>query len=65
MHSVIAKPGAGRCCKHVVALLYNILDYVEHGLAIIPEDKTGTDNPQQRNRPGNIPGDGPILLSEI
>ena len=53
------------CCKHVAALLYNILDYVELGLAIIPEDKTCTDTPQQWNKPRNIPGDGPILFSEI
>ena len=25
------KAGAGGCCKHVAALLYNILDYVELG----------------------------------
>ena len=57
--------GAGGCCKYVAALLYNILDNVELGLAIIPEDKTSTDNPQQWNRPRNIPRDGSILFSEI
>ena len=34
------KAGAGGCCRHVDALLYNILNYVELELAIIPEDKT-------------------------
>ena len=34
---------AGGCCKHVAALLYNILGYVELGLAIILENKTCTD----------------------
>ena len=29
------KPRAGGCCKHVAALLYNILHYVELELAII------------------------------
>ena len=57
--------GAGGCCKYVAALLYNILDNVELGLAIILEDKTYTDNPQQWNRPRNIPDDGSILFSEI
>ena len=58
MPSVIAKP-------EFAALLYNIIDYVELGLAIIPEDKTCTDTPQQWNTPRIIPGDGPILFSEI
>ena len=60
-----SKAGAGGCCKHVAAFLYDILDYVEVGLAIIPEDKTCPDVPQQWNRPRNIPGDHPILFSEI
>ena len=56
VNSVI-KTGAGGCCRHVAALLCNILDYVEHGLSIIPEDKTCTDTPQQWNRPRYIPGE--------
>ena len=39
------KAGTGGCCRHVAAMLYNILDYVELELAIIPEDKTCTDTP--------------------
>ena len=31
--------GTGRCCKHVATMLCNILDCVELGLAIVPEDK--------------------------
>ena len=34
------KTRVGGFCKHVAVLLYNILDYVELGLAIIPEYKT-------------------------
>ena len=34
------KARASGCCKHVAALLYNILDYVELVLIITPEDKT-------------------------
>ena len=60
-----SKAGAGGCCKHVAALLCNILSYVEFGLAIIPEGEICSDIPQQWNRPRNIPGDGPILFSEI
>ena len=59
------KAGAGGCCKHVAALLYNILDYVELGLAAIPEDKTCTDKPQRWNRPKTSASIGPILFSEI
>ena len=46
-------------------MLYDILDYVGLGLAIIPEDRTCTDAPQQWNRPRNIPSGGLILFSEI
>ena len=59
------KAGAGGCCKHVAALLFNILDYVELGLYAIPEDKTCTDKPQQWNRPKTSAANGPIIFSEI
>ena len=59
------KAGASGCCKHVAALLYNILDYVELGLAAIPEGKTCTDKPQQWNRPKASASNGPILFSDI
>ena len=59
------KAGAGGCCKHVAALLYNILDYIELGLAAIPEDKTCTDKLQQWNRPKTSASNGTILFSEI
>ena len=59
------KAGAGGCCKHAAALLYNILDYVELGLAAIPEGKTCTDKPQQWNRPKASASNGPILFSDI
>ena len=65
------KAGAGGCCKHVAALLYSILDYVELGLAIIPEERPAlaTHNngigQEIAQVPRNILGDGPILFSEI
>ncbi len=34
--------GAGGCCKHVAATLFQLLDYVELGLSDIPDDKTCT-----------------------
>ena len=59
------KARAGGCCKHFAALLYNILNTVELGLAIIPDNKTCTDTLQQGNRLRNIPVDGPILFFDI
>ena len=47
------------------ALLYNILDYIELGIAAIPEDKTCSDKPQQWSRPKTSASNGPILFSEI
>ena len=47
------------------ALLYNILDYVELGIAAIPEDKTCSDKPQQWSRLKTSASNGPILFSEI
>ena len=59
------KAGAGGCCKHVAALLYNILDYVELGLSALREDKSCNDNPLQWNRPKTSAANGTILFSEI
>ena len=41
------KAGAAGCCKHVAALLTNILDVVELGLKDVPHDKTCTEQLQQ------------------
>ena len=59
------KAGAGGCCKHVAALLYNILDYTELGLSAIPDDKTCTDKPQQWNKPSTSSQDKTVLFSDI
>lgn len=45
------KAGAGGCCKHVAAALYQIHDFVELGLKTIPDDRTCTDILQQWNVP--------------
>ena len=52
-------------CKHVAALLYNILDYVELGICEIPADKTCTEKPQQWHKPKGNVDEGPVLFSEI
>ena len=59
------KAGAGGCCKHVAALLYNILDYTELGLDEIPQDKTCTEEPQQWHKPKTNADIEPALFSEI
>ncbi|CAB4024301.1 ATP-dependent DNA helicase PIF1 [Paramuricea clavata] len=39
--------GAGGCCKHVAATLYQLLDYIELGLSDIPDDKSCTQELQK------------------
>ena len=43
--------GAGGCCKHVAATLYQLLDYIELGLSDIPDDKTCTQELQKWHVP--------------
>ena len=43
--------GAGGCCKHVAASLYQLLDYIELGLSDIPDDKTCTQELQKWHVP--------------
>lgn len=45
------KAGAGGCCKHVAATLFQIQDFVELGLSIVPDDQSCTDVLQQWNVP--------------
>ena len=40
------KAGQGGCCKHVAALLYTILDFVNQNLGQIPQNTTCTQLPQ-------------------
>ena len=42
MQYVIVKSGAGGCCKHVAAALYQLVDYTELDLKEVPDDKTCT-----------------------
>ena len=59
------KAGAsGGCCKHVAALLYQLVEFKQLNLDFIPDDKTCTDQLQQ----WHVPGEGknhPIKFSEL
>ena len=45
------KAGQGGCCKHVAALLYTVLDYVNMGAVEVPPDLTCTQVGQKWNVP--------------
>ena len=59
------KAGAGGCCKHVAATLFQIHDFVELGLSVVPDDKSCTDVLQQWNVPRNMDTHGPLLFTEL
>ena len=45
------KAGANGYCRHVGAVLYTILDFVESGFQEIPPNKTCTEKPQEWHKP--------------
>ena len=45
------KAGANGYCKHVGAVLYTILDFVESGFEEIPPNKSCTEKPQEWHKP--------------
>ena len=45
------KAGQGGCCKHVAALLYTILDFVNLNLKYVPTELTCTQAPQRWSVP--------------
>ena len=47
------KAGQGGCCKHVAALLFQILDFIELELTVVQEDLTCTQLLQQWHVPSN------------
>ena len=61
------KAGATGRCKHVGALLYTILDFVESELDQIPPDTTCTERPQQWHKPRSTAcaDNEAILLSNL
>jgi len=47
------KAGAGGCCKHVAAALYQLVDYKQMEVKSVPSDKTCTDVLQKWHVPSN------------
>ena len=43
----MCKAGKGGCCKHVVAMLFQIIEYVQLELTEVPDDHTCTQLLQQ------------------
>jgi len=59
------KAGAGGCCKHVAALLYQLVDYKQLDMKVVPDDKTWTDVLQKWHVPGEGPNIEPIKFSDL
>jgi hypothetical protein len=59
------KAGAGGCCKHVAATLYQLVDYKELDIVVIPDDKACTDVLQQWHDPGELNNSEAILFSDL
>ena len=60
------KAGANGYCKHVGAVLYTILDFVESGFQEIPPNKTCTEKPQEWHKPRTqTPKNAPVRFSDI
>jgi hypothetical protein len=59
--------GKGGCCKHVVALLFQILDYKELELTEIPDELSCTEKLQQWNVPATKPNEfkGAMLFEDL
>ena len=60
------KAGANGYCKHVRAVLYTILDFVESGFEEIPPNKSCTEKPQEWHKPRTqTPKNAPVRFSDI
>ena len=60
------KAGANGYCKHVGAVLYTILDFVESGFEEIPPNKSCTEKPQEWHKPRTqTPKNAPVRFSDI
>ena len=60
------KAGANGYCKHVGAVLYTILDFVESGFEEIPPNKTCAKKPQVWHKPRTqIPKNAPVPFTDI
>ena len=59
------KAGAGGCCKHVAAALYQLVDFKELDLKSVPDDKVCTDVLQQCHVPGEAANSEAVLFSNL
>ena len=59
------RAGAGGCCKHVAAALYQLVDYKLANFKSIPDDKTCTDVLQQWHVPGEGLNTEAILFENL
>lgn len=59
------KAGAGGCCKHVAAILYQLVEYRQLNLRSVPDDKSCTDVLQKWHVPGEGENIEPIKFSEL
>ena len=57
--------GAGGCCKHVAAALFQLLDYVELGLSDVPDDKTCTQELQTWHIPKTNTAQQALLFEDL
>ena len=63
--SCTCKAGKGGCCKHVAAVLFQILDYIELELTEVPHDLTCTQVLQQWHVPRGDEVDKPVLYEDM
>ena len=61
----LCKAGKGGCCKHVAALLFQILDYIQLELVEVPDDLTCTQLLQQWHVPRSDETDEPVLVEDL
>ena len=59
------KAGIGGCCKHVAASLYQLVDYKELDIKVVPETETCTDVLQIWHVPGKSSNSKAILFSNL
>ena len=57
--------GAGGRCKHVAAVLFQLLDFAELDLDEVPDDKTCTQELQQWHIPKKTDSAGPVLFEDL
>jgi hypothetical protein len=61
----MCRAGKGGCCSHVVALLFQLLEYRQLDLQVIPDDLTCTELLQQWHVPKNEELKEAILYEDV